>query len=125
MIKLKTNAKGVVPFLRILSKCGLKQITSRDEMVRWFDGDWGTYWFLFRTPDDSMRMDMVHQRDGTTRFATSFAVRGRNRNYYTSDGGIRVYTEYIPVSDLIKLCTDCGIGFEDPEFTYAASLYNG
>lgn len=127
MIKLKTSVKGIIPFLKLFSRCNLKQVTKREEMVRWFDGDWGTYWFLFKTPDDGMRIDIVHQRDNTTRFATYFGKRvdGRPTPFFTGEGGMTITTPYIPLDDLIDLCVKSGLKFEDPEFTYADSLYDG
>jgi hypothetical protein len=125
MKKITASVKDIPLYLKKFSKYDFKQITSRDEMVRWFDGDWGTYWFLFKNSDDTVRMDIVHQRNGTTRFAMYAGRKIKNSNKTIFDGLGAIITPYIPIKELVELCVDNGIKFKDPEFTFADSLYNG
>ena len=125
MKTIVATKEDIAFYLKEFSKHDLKQITNREEMRHWFDGDWGTYWFLFKNPRDSVRVDIVHQRDNTTRFAmyTSKPIKNTNKKFFTSDGCARIITPYIPVNELIDICVKNGIEFEDKEFTYADPLY--
>lgn len=129
MRKITAAVKDIPSYLKGFSENNLTQVTDRHEMCRWFDGDWGSYWFLFKNPNNSMRMDIVHQRNGKTRFGIYYSrpVPGTEKKIFgdgcEGGGGMYIYTQYIPLNELIKLCTDNGINFKDPGFTYADPLY--
>lgn len=125
MKKITASIEDIPIYLKKFSEYNLEQVTSRDEMVKWFDGDWGTYWFLFKNPSDTARMDIVHQRNNTTRFGIYFGRKLKKSNKTIFDVLDVIITPYIPLNKLIKLCVENGIKFRDKEFTFADSLYNG
>lgn len=106
--------------LRLLKSSNLTQITDRDELCSWADGDWGEYWYLFKNDDDTIRVSFIdsYNHDKTLIdisflkeiFSFGKKVYGNTLKF--------VFENRLDPTDLAAMCRWNDIVFTDLEFKY-------
>jgi hypothetical protein len=106
--------------LRILKGLNLVQITDREELCKWSDGDWGEYWYLFKNEEDTIRVSFIDTyKHDKTLIDISFLkeVLSFGKKIY---GNTLKFTlnKRIDPTDLSAMCRWNDIFFTDLNFKY-------
>ena len=105
--------------LRLLKSLNLTQITDREELCNWTDGDWGEYWYLFRNEDDTIRVSFINTLNEKTILDIAFLndIKKKKKKFYINSFKFIFETRLDP-TDLAAMCRWNDIVFTDLDFKY-------
>ena len=106
--------------LRLLKSSNLTQITDRDELCSWTDGDWGEYWYLFKNDDDTIRVSFIDSYNhDKTLIDISFLKEIFSFGKKSYGNTLKfVFENRLEPTDLAAMCRWNDIVFTDLEFKY-------
>lgn len=115
------NRITIEKLLAILGKIEFEQITDSETMTKWVDGDWGEYWYLFRTKDDNVRLSIIDSHKSDKTYITILHCEDNNSNEEKFYGGLlsaHFNFERLSVDNLVKLLEKFNINFKDKDFKF-------
>lgn len=105
--------------LRLLKSLNLTQITDREELCNWTDGDWGEYWYLFRNEDDTIRVSFINTLNEKTILDIAFLkdITSFGKKFYINSFEF-IFEKRLDPTDLAAMCRWNDIAFIDLDFKY-------
>lgn len=105
--------------LRLLKSLNLTQITDREELCNWTDGDWGEYWYLFRNEDDTIRVSFINTLNEKTILDIAFLkdITSFGKKFYINSFEF-IFEKRLDPTDLAAMCRWNDIAFTDLDFKY-------
>ena len=105
--------------LRLLKFLNLTQITDREELCKWTDGDWGEYWYLFRNEDDTIRVSFINTLNEKTILDIAFLkdITSFGKKFYINSLKF-IFEMRLDPTDLAAMCRWNDIVFTDLDFKY-------
>ena len=127
MEKLKLYSDSINKFsidglLSIIGKIDLEQITDESILYNWFDGDWGEYWYLFKTKDDNMRVEFVDgHNNGCTyiKICHCEKITPQGKKIYGGKLSLSFTISHLSQSQIIELIESFGLKFTNKEFKFS------
>jgi len=106
--------------LRMLGYMGLTQVTDKEEIARWTNGDWKKYFLLFRDGSDNAKVDIINGVNDETILDIAFLSEITSYGKKIYGNGLHfVLNEPIEINELQSMLRWNCIYLAQPDLTMA------